>query len=260
MDNHNYKWILASDIDGTLTGDRKALDRLREELSRLRETGQLFLVLSTGRHLGQVIDGFENEGIPVPDAVVSQVGTEIYLPPFTERSRPLQVWNDLLTLDFDREEALALTGEIKGMRLQPEEFNTELKLSFFVESEDPEGTVKELSRRIRESGDGRSQIIWSSGKDLDIIPAAAGKGKAISFLFNSRNIRGETVIVAGDSGNDKTMFEEFSNGIIVANAQPELKSFRQEHSLPGIYQAEKEYAAGVAEGLRHFGLLPGESK
>ncbi len=258
MSNNKYQWILASDIDGTLTGDRKALDRLRVDLARLRDDGRLFLILSTGRHLGQVIEGFEKEGIPVPDAVVSQVGTEIFLPPFTEQSRPLQVWNDLLTLDFDREEALALTEGTGGMHLQPEEFNTELKLSYFVEGEDPERTVKELSRRLRESGDGRSQIIWSSGKDLDIIPAAAGKGKAISFLLNSRNIRGERVIVAGDSGNDRTMFEEFSNGIIVANARPELKAFRQEHSLPGIYQAQKEYAAGVAEGLRHFGVLPGE--
>jgi hypothetical protein len=54
------------------------------------------------------------------------------------------------------------------------------------------------------------------------------------------------------------MFEQFSKGIIVSNAQGELKSFRQEHHLPGIFLAEKAYAASVAEGLRHFGLLPGE--
>ncbi len=254
MSNKQYQWILASDIDGTLTGDRKALDRLGKDLSSLREAGKLFLILSTGRHLGQVIEGFEQEGLPVPDAVVSQVGTEIYLPPFTKQSRPLPVWNDLLTLDFSREEALALTGGIKGIRMQPEEYNTALKLSFFVESEQPGRTVGELTTRLKEKGSGRSRIIWSSGKDLDIIPQAAGKGKAISFLLNSQNLDGETVIVAGDSGNDRNMFEEFSHGIIVGNAQPELKEFRSSHLLPTIYQAQEPFAAGVAEGLRHFGL------
>jgi len=82
-------WILASDVDGTLTGDREALDRLANRLQRLRDDGKLFLIFSTGRRLSQVISGVADEGLPEPDAVICQVGTEIYLPPFREESHPL---------------------------------------------------------------------------------------------------------------------------------------------------------------------------
>jgi len=44
-------WTLASDVDGTLTGDRDALARLSSRLCELRTSGKLFLMLSTGRRL-----------------------------------------------------------------------------------------------------------------------------------------------------------------------------------------------------------------
>jgi hydroxymethylpyrimidine pyrophosphatase-like HAD family hydrolase len=81
-------WILATDIDNTLTGDLPALRRLSEKLQALREQEELFLILSTGRRLAQVLAGFVGESLPQADAIVSQVGTEIYLPPFDEEMKP----------------------------------------------------------------------------------------------------------------------------------------------------------------------------
>ncbi|MBN1589329.1 MAG: hypothetical protein JW888_07425 [Pirellulales bacterium] len=83
------KWTFASDIDGTLTGDRESLDRLAVRLRRMRSTGDLYLIFSTGRRLDQVIEGLTVEGLPEPDAVLCQVGTEIYLAPLTRTSKPL---------------------------------------------------------------------------------------------------------------------------------------------------------------------------
>ncbi|MCF7855005.1 MAG: HAD family hydrolase, partial [Candidatus Pacebacteria bacterium] len=99
------------------------------------------------------------------------------------------------------------------------------------------------------------QVVWSSGKNLDIIPAAAGKGKAIRFLLDYRTLSPDTIVVAGDSGNDRSMFEEFARGIIVANAQPELKAYYEEHADGNLFLASRECAAGVAEGLKRFGVL-----
>jgi hydroxymethylpyrimidine pyrophosphatase-like HAD family hydrolase len=100
------------------------------------------------------------------------------------------------------------------------------------------------------------QVIWSSGRDLDIIPSAAGKGKAIRYLIQFLALGSRRVVVVGDSGNDRSMFDEFEHGIIVANAQPELKRLSDETPQPGIYFAKQPFAAGVEEGLRDFGLLP----
>lgn len=250
------EWILASDIDNTLTGNEQALEHLAQDLRALRNAGRLFLILSTGRRLGQVLDGFDNEGLPQGDAIVSQVGTEIYLPPFRAGMAPLQAWKERLDAQFSRREAESFLDKIEGLRMQPAKYNTPLKVSCYLdEAPDPETAARQIDRRVKAAGkEDAYQVIWSSGRDLDIIPTAAGKGKAIRFLLNFLEIEAGKVIVAGDSGNDRTMFEEFNYGIIVANAQPELKAL-PDRAEDNHYRAGERYAAGVVEGLHHFGVL-----
>lgn len=250
------EWILASDIDNTLTGDEQALQRLAQRLRTLREDDRLFLILSTGRRLVQVLDGFEQEGLPEGDAIISQVGTEIYLPPFAADMPPLRAWKERLEAEFSRQEAESFLDGIEGLTMQPDKYNTPLKVSCYLdEAPEPEAAAREIERRVRAAGkDDVYQVIWSSGRDLDIIPATAGKGKAIRFLLSFLDLEAGQVIVAGDSGNDRTMFEEFDYGIIVANAQPELKAL-PESEEDNHYRAGEQYAAGVIEGLRHFGIL-----
>lgn len=249
-------WVLASDIDGTLTGDRAELDRLAARLAKRRADRELVVILSTGRRLSQVISGVAAEGLPEPDAVICQVGTEIYLPPLHAKSRPLATWRDRLTAQYRREEALALLEGIEGLVLQPSEFNTDLKTSCFLDGcPDPEAAAAEIARRAAPHGD-RYQVIWSSGRDLDVLPEAAGKGKAIQFLVEHLGLSADRVVVAGDSGNDATMFEHFRRGVVVANAQDELLRLAAEMDRGRVFVADRPYAAGVAQGLEHFGLAP----
>lgn len=250
------QWLLASDIDNTLTGNPTALQNLGQQLRRLREKNDLFLVLSTGRRLVEVLDGFEEEDIPQPDAIIGQVGTEIYVPPFSPDMPPMAEWDSLLREQYSREEALQLLDGIENAEIQAAHYNTPLKVSYFLDKNpDPDKAAELIKQRAAEKGD-RYQVVWSSGRDLDILPAASGKGKAIRFLIDSLNLSPETVIVAGDSGNDRTMFEEFGQGVIVGNAKPELKQLKEEtNSHTNYYFAEKFYAAGVEEGLQHFGKL-----
>jgi sucrose-6F-phosphate phosphohydrolase len=251
-----YDWILATDIDRTLTGSPPALERLNQSLQKLRADSKLYLILSTGRRLEQILDGFKREGIPRGDAIISQVGTEIYLPPFTMDTHPLPEWDELLHHQFSRQKALDFIKDIEGLEIQPEVFNTSLKVSCYLDrAPNPDRAAGLIRQRIREAGaSGSYQVVWSSGKDLDIVPAAAGKGNAIRYLIAAIGLSGKNVIVAGDSGNDLSMFTEFSHGIIVSNAQPELKKFASSiHPL--IYFADEPYAAGVEQGLHHFGVL-----
>jgi len=246
-------WILASDIDHTLTGDPEALKTLAARLKTLREQGRLALFLTTGRTLAEVLNGFEQEGIPAADAIITQVGTEIYIPPYAPDMAPLPEWDSYLRRQFSRRQAEEFLQEIEGAEIQAERYNTPLKVSYFLDkTPDPAAAVVQIKRRAAETGG--YQVVWSSGKHLDILPAAAGKGKAIRFLISHLRLKPQQVIAAGDSGNDRSMLEEFDHGIIVANAQPELQQLK-ENRRNGHYFAEKAYAAGVIEGLRHFGLL-----
>lgn len=249
------KWTLASDVDGTLTGDRDSLDRLAARLGEMRSAGRLFLIVSTGRRLEQVLEGIADEGLPEPDAVVGQVGTEIYLPPLGVDTRPMAAWRDRLLSTYSRDEAVSFLEGTEGLVMQPDHFNTELKTSCYLDQcPDPEETAAAIRRRVKPQAD-RYQVVWSSGRDLDILPAASGKGKAIRFLVEKLGLAPQRVVVAGDTGNDVSMFEEFDKGIVVANAQPEL--VRVAESLGGgrVYRASQVHAAGVAEGLEHYGVF-----
>ncbi len=248
-------WTMASDVDGTLTGDRSALDRLAQRLTRMRASGELFLVFSTGRRLDQVISGIADEGLPEPDAVLGQVGTEIYRAPLSLDMRPMPEWRELLMRDYRRSEAESFLAGIDGLVMQPDKFNTELKTSCYLDRcPDPEAAAAEIERRVQPYAD-RYQVIWSSGRDLDILPAASGKGKAIRFLVERLELPADRVVVAGDTGNDATMFREFRRGVVVGNAKPELVEVARSLGEENVYLAEGKYAAGVEEGLEHLGIL-----
>jgi len=248
-------WILASDVDGTLTGDQQSLNHLAPRLREMQDAGRLFLIYSTGRRLSQIISGFADEGLPQPNAVICQVGTEIYLPPYREDSRPLESWRERLLAQYRRDEALVFLEGIDGLALQPPEFNTELKTSCYLDGcPNPEHAAAEIIRRVQPASD-RYQAVWSSGRDLDILPAASGKGKAIEFLIKLREMSSDQVIVAGDSGNDATMFEHFRRGVVVANAQPELLRVAEQMNHDRVFVASLPYAAGVEEGLEFYGVL-----
>lgn len=249
------KWTLASDVDGTLTGDRAALDRLAARLKEKRAEGELFLIISTGRRLEQVLDGLDEEGLPEPDAVIGQVGTEIYLPPLSTETEPMQAWRERLLADYSRDEAVAFLEGIEGLVMQPDVYNTELKTSCYLDQcPDPEAAAGEIRRRVEPHAD-RYQVVWSSGRDLDILPAASGKGKAIRFLVGHLGLDSERVVVAGDTGNDASMFREFERGVVVANAQPELAALAGSMGDGRVYRASQPYAAGVEEGLERYGVL-----
>ena len=249
------KWTLASDVDGTLTGDRASLDRLAARLAAKRAAGELFLIVSTGRRLEQVLEGLEGEGLPEPDAIIGQVGTEIYLPPLNESTEPMAAWRERLLADYHRDEAVAFLQGIEGLRMQPDVYNTELKTSCYLdECPDPEAAAQTVRQRVELQAD-RYQVVWSSGRDLDVLPAASGKGKAIRFLVEQLGLDADRVVVAGDTGNDASMFQEFDRGVVVANAQPELKELADTLGADRVYRARQPYAAGVEEGLQQYGVL-----
>jgi len=95
------------------------------------------------------------------------------------------------------------------------------------------------------------KVIYSSSKNLDIIPHVSGKGSAVEYLRQRLGIPSKRVVVAGDSGNDLEMFIAPYKGIIVANATAELKQKQGDT----IYHAQAAHAAGVLEGLHFWRMI-----
>lgn len=249
------KWILGSDIDGTLTGDPAALASLVQRTDAARAQGALHLILVTGRSYGQVLSGLADEGLPQPDAIIAQVGTEIYLPPFTPDAVPFAEWHDFLAASYAVADVDAMVADIPGAVDQGAIHNTTLKRSWWFDGcADPEAAAATVMQRVQEA-DGDYRVIWSSGRDLDILPAESGKGKALRFLIEHLGLTDHAVLVAGDTGNDIDLFAEFDHGVAVANALPELRVFVEASSKPGVKMATQRHAAGVLEGLYGCGVL-----
>ena len=132
------------------------------------------------------------------------------------------------------------------LRVQPEHLLSYYKVSFYGHHLE-EVFLGQLVRQLAGVGQDVT-VVYSSNRDLDILPAQTNKGGAAAFLARHWGFQREEVIVAGDSGNDLEMFRQGFRGIVVGNAQPELKSLRD----PCVYHASEHFAAGVIEGLQHW--------
>lgn len=225
--------ILVSDIDGTLTGDPASLLALSGLLARRRAAGELVLVLCTGRDLDGVIRGFDEEGLPPADAVIAQVGTEVFLPPFRRGMAPDREWQAMQRREFDRDLVVAAIAElaVSGLELQDARWNTPLKVSYDLRLEGTASAtaVAAVRETLTQLPQGRHQVVFSSGRHLDILPAASGKGAAARSLIQRAWPHASVAMAAGDSGNDEALFRALGRGVAVANATPELRAFVQRH-------------------------------
>jgi sucrose-6F-phosphate phosphohydrolase len=127
----------------------------------------------------------------------------------------------------------------------------EFKSSWFLVRATP-GAIRELKRQLTEAGV-EVKMVYSSRRDLDVLPRNATKGGALAWLCQRLGVALDTVLVAGDTGNDASMFRlPGVRGIIVENALPER--FAATVDLP-TYHSQQILAAGVLDSLGHYGVM-----
>jgi len=237
------KWLFVSDVDDTILGDEKALEILAGELDSHRQ--DILIAYNSSRPCASMrLSLIAHPTIPEPDFMIGALGTEIE---DGQTGQPLLGYSQSLKVGWDRP---LITRITQDLCLQPhqDEFQTPLKASYNLPNE-------ELYRKVLiqlEENHIRAKIIYSGGKNLDLIPQNADKGAAVVFLKQQINILSERVVVAGDSGNDLDMFSHNFKGIVVGNADQDLKKL----TGANIYQAKAAHAAGVLEGLRFWSVIP----
>lgn len=235
------KWLLVSDVDDTLLGDEPALAELTVALER--ERPRIGIALNSSRPCASLRGSLErHESLPAPDFLIGALGTEIQ----DAEGDMVEEYSDRFKSGWDREAIERLVPGEWG-RPHPPEWQTPFKASFDID--DPE--VAEWVRSRLSDERLSPKLIVTHGSKLDVIPAGAGKGTAIEFLRDRLMIDRDRVVVAGDSANDIDMFTDENHGIVVGNADAELAALVR----PRIYRAKRSYAAGVLEGLRHWGVL-----
>lgn len=263
------KFLLVTDLDNTLVGDDRAAMTLNQRLVALRH--HFYLVYATGRSLSsfqqlqQEFATATRTHLLEPDYLVTGVGTEIY-----HQGQLDQEWAARLEQNWQRQAIALFLESFPSLLPQPEAEQNPWKISYYLQPPDnslnnsPDSpfdnslnnsqVINHLRSQLTTAGL-TAQVVFSSNEDVDILPCHGDKGQAIAYLMQKLKILPQATLVCGDSGNDISLFQQQTLGVIVGNAQPELLDWHKAHPHNHRYLARSTYAHAIWEALNHFQLL-----
>ena len=108
----NTDRVLISDIDGTLVGDEHALQQLKKLLTR-HESFAGFGI-ATGRTIKMTLDVLHEWNLPIPDILITSVGSEIYYGPNIAYDMG---WHQLIDYRWEPQRLREFMKKEKGARL-----------------------------------------------------------------------------------------------------------------------------------------------
>lgn len=241
--------LLCSDIDGTLAGDPAAEARFGEAWQNLPPESRPLLVVNSGRLIEDQRAFVATTALPPPDVYIGGVGTMLH----NERDPShAKLYTRSIGAGFDRALIAAALTDVANVVVQPDAYQHVHKSSWYLRDADT-AMLASIEERLAAAGI-PARLVYSSNRDLDILPAGVDKGAALSWLCRQLGLSHDDVVVAGDTDNDRSMFDlPGVRGIVVGNALPELQEIAKDR--PDIYRAKGLMADGVVEGLRRWGVF-----
>lgn len=241
----NPALILATDLDGTFAGG--TAEQRRELQRALADLPQASLIYVTGRTVQATRELMAERELPHPDLLIADVGTTVVQ---GEAFAPLE--------EIERELDAAWPGgdevrrRLEGVAgIEEQEVRPPRRVSFWLR----EGRMQEVMERMADRLEGLSvDLVGSAGVYIDVLPGGVNKGTTLRRVVRWLERAETEVVVAGDTLNDLALFETGLSGVVVGNCEEELRVRvgHREH----LFFARGEGAAGILEGLRHFGWLP----
>lgn len=232
-----------SDLDQSLLGSPEGL---AEFVDRIRENRRCtHFGIATGRRLDSAMAILKKHRIPIPDVLITSLGTEIHYAP------QLQVddyWRDHIDYMWKPRAIRRLLADQPGLTLQGKVHQSRFKVSYHYDPEHAP-SIDELSALLR-THDLTVNLVHSFGQYLDIIPTRANKGMALRYVAQLSAIPLEHILVAGGSGADEEMMRGNTLAVVVANRHHEELS--QLSEVDRIYFSEKPYALGILDAIDHY--------
>lgn len=238
--------MIVSDIDYTLVGVNSSLKEFINIVKNMPK--KIGFVVATGRSVSSTHDLLNRMNVPLPKAIISSAGSEIYYNYDGEQIYS-GGWDAHISYLWNRDTIVNLLSGLKFLQLQENEAQRIFKISYYT-SDSPEKT--KMINRILIENKIKANIIFSHGLYLDILPFRASKGKAILYLANEWNIPYDNILVAGESGIDREILNGKLLGVVVANHSLELENLKGKKK---VYFSSYEYAGGLIDGIKHYNFL-----
>ncbi len=235
-----------SDLDQSLIGHAEGLKQFTEVIRQNRK--RLTFGIVTGRRLDSALTVMRKNSIPVPDVLITSLGTQIY---YGRQLISDDFWADHINYLWQPVTVRKALQEILGLVPQSKSEQSRYKIAFHY---DPTiaPPVEEIIALLR-TKDLTVNVIYSFGQYLDIVPARASKGQALRYVAQRWDIPLEHILVAGGSGADEDMMRGNTLAVVVANRHNEELSQLEDQER--IYFADQNHALGILEAVEHYDLL-----
>jgi len=260
--------VLATDLDGTflpLEGHFENAEDLKVIQSRLHDK-RIPLCFVTGRHFESIQNAMKEFHLPEPDWIICDVGSTI-------RRNNLGVFEIVKEYEAHLSEMIVehpigelrkVLSEIEQLCLQEDEKQGAFKLSYYVDQDSLVEAVAAIEAYLTQMNAPYSVIHsidpFNGDGLIDLLPTSVSKAYALDWWSKAVGLPRETIVFAGDSGNDLAAMTAGFRTIVVGNASDNLvaqvkQAHERERWPDRLFHASKVATSGVLEGLIHFGLV-----
>lgn len=239
------KYIVASDIDGTLLINGEISKEALENIQKLKQLGHAF-ILCTGRDFSNTKAVFEKYALPLDglilcngafildehfevyfqQSIVRKAVEEIYKT-FNKQADCYLACVDGYEIYMDRwpefiDQMSLRVNKVKEDEME-QKFDTIKLMSLILLNADIE-KVEQLKNELNETY-GEHIVAYRNQTFIDIVPKGCSKATGIEKIIKKLKGSKEQICVVGDSWNDLSMFEGFSMSYTFHHAEDDLKSY-----------------------------------
>ncbi|MBC8630414.1 HAD family phosphatase [[Eubacterium] tenue] len=245
------KKLLASDVDGTLYVNKEINKKSIEYIKRFREEGNIFL-LCTGRNLGGIKHLFDEYDMEVDGFVLCNGSIVLYkdfnplhneymdddtIKLLFEEARDNSLYNfyfaneeNLYIIDGYNTHPVISSSDISNkmniIKLKEEDFYKNKYCANIVGIDIKDECInKAENKKIDIKNKFSDKVsVYRNLSFIDIVPRNTSKGSGISKVLERYGVKEDNVFVIGDSWNDLSMFEKYSNSYTFSYSEKDLKA------------------------------------
>ena len=231
-------------LDRNLLGDPESLEKLIDILRRKRHYA--LFGIATARSLSSAVEVMRRYRIPMPDILISGMGSHILYAPELEQD---QAWTRHIDHLWTPDAIRAVLREVPGLNYLPKNEQGPFSISYHLDNGSNEA-LEEIRGLLRQA-DQTVNATLSYMKRLDIVPVRASKGLAIRWCADRLGIPLERFLVAGGSGGDEDMMRGNTLAVVVENRRHD-ELITTLADVERVYFAKAGFAQGILEAMDYY--------